>query len=60
MCKNEVRDAFRVHYIWTVLGYAQACRTVARLVVNLEFRRPDSNCKQDTLPEISGPLLPFG
>jgi transposase-like protein len=30
MCQNEVRDAFRVHYKWTVLGYAQVCRTVAQ------------------------------
>ena len=29
MCKNEVRDAFRVHHKWTVLEYSQACRTVA-------------------------------
>ena len=30
MCKNEVRDAFRVHYKWTVLEYSQACRTVGQ------------------------------
>jgi transposase InsO family protein len=30
MCKNEVRDAFRVHYKWMVLEYSQACRTVAQ------------------------------
>jgi len=24
MYKNEVRDAFRVHYKWTVLEYSQA------------------------------------
>ena len=30
MCKNEVRDAFRVHHKWMVLEYSQACRTVAQ------------------------------
>jgi hypothetical protein len=30
MCQNEVRDAFRVHYKWTVLEYAKVCRTVTK------------------------------
>jgi transposase InsO family protein len=30
MCQNEVRDAFRVHYKWTVLEYSQACRTITQ------------------------------
>jgi transposase InsO family protein len=30
MCQNEVRDAFRVRYKWTVLEYAKVCRTVAK------------------------------
>ena len=30
MCQNEVRDAFRVRYKWTVLEYAKVCRTGAK------------------------------
>ena len=29
--QKEVREAFRVHFKWTVLEYAKVCRTVADL-----------------------------
>ena len=40
MCQNEVKDAFRVRYKWTVLEYAKVCRTVAKAY--REFEVPKS------------------
>jgi len=38
--KKEVRDAFRIHYKWTVLQYAEVCRTVIQAC--REFNVPRS------------------
>ena len=36
--QKEVREAFRVHFKWTVLESAKVCRTVTKAVVNSKYR----------------------
>jgi transposase len=37
--QEEVREAFRVHYKWTVIEYAKICRTVAKACREFEVPR---------------------
>jgi hypothetical protein len=37
--RKEVREAFRVHYKWTVIEYAKICRTVAKACREFEVPR---------------------
>jgi transposase InsO family protein len=37
--QEDVREAFRVHYKWTVLEYAKVCRTVAKACREFEVPR---------------------
>jgi transposase-like protein len=37
--QKEVREAFRIHFKWTVLEYAKVCRTVAKACREFEVPR---------------------
>jgi len=37
--QKEVREAFRVHFKWTVIEYAKVCRTVAKACREFEVPR---------------------
>ncbi len=37
--QKEVREAFRIHYKWTILEYSKVCRSVAEVCREFEIPR---------------------